>query len=147
MIEVDAQMVLQYRITLKWKDSRVKFRNLKHDAFLNTVGTDDAAKIWYPKVVFYNTREKEKTEVTDSCISFPEKMTYLFNTFLFSTTKNHLLPFSRMEIQPSALLKKSKMTIFIWDLKMSSFLFRTIQLVSYAIMIWQPIHLTNKSAV
>ena len=91
MIEVDAEMVLQYRMTLKWKDSRVKFRNLKHDAFLNTVGTDDAAKIWYPKIVFYNTREKEKTEVTDSSTSFLEKMTYLNDTLLFQYNDKSLI--------------------------------------------------------
>ena len=61
--EVDAAMVLQYRLTLRWRDSRVKFRNLKKKNFLNTVGREDAAKIWYPQVVFYNTREMEETKV------------------------------------------------------------------------------------
>ena len=63
LIEVESAMVLQYRMTLMWKDQRLKFRNLKEDTFLNTVGREDAAKIWYPKVVFYNTREMEETEV------------------------------------------------------------------------------------
>ena len=61
--EVNAAMVLQYRMTLRWRDSRIKFRNLKKENFLNTVGREDAAKIWYPQVVFYNTREMEETKV------------------------------------------------------------------------------------
>ena len=65
--ENDAAMVLQYRMTLRWRDSRVKFRNLKKENFLNTVGREDAAKIWYPQIVFYNTREMEETKVKDTC--------------------------------------------------------------------------------
>ena len=63
MKEVDAAMVLQFRMTLRWKDSRVDFRNLKGEHFMNTVGRDDAAKIWYPQIVFYNTRTMEETKV------------------------------------------------------------------------------------
>ena len=47
-------------------DSRVRYRNLKSYEYLNTLGSTDAAKIWHPKVVFYNTRDMEKTKV--SCI-------------------------------------------------------------------------------
>ena len=61
--EVDESMVLKYRMTLKWKDSRVKFRNLKKENYLNTLSTDEAGKIWYPKVIFYNTRDSEETKV------------------------------------------------------------------------------------
>ena len=61
--EVDESMVLKYRMTLKWKDSRVKFRNLKKENYLNTLSTDEAGKIWYPKVIFYNTRDTEETKV------------------------------------------------------------------------------------
>ena len=53
LVEVESEMSLQYRLTLIWKDSRVSFRNLKEDTYLNTVGNEDAVKIWYPQVVFY----------------------------------------------------------------------------------------------
>ena len=59
--EVDSIMTLQYTLTLKWMDSRVTFRNLKYDTFLNTIDTQDASKIWYPKLLFYNTEDKEDT--------------------------------------------------------------------------------------
>ena len=63
LVEVDESMVLKYRMTLKWKDSRVKFRNLKKENYLNTLSSDEAGKIWYPKVIFYNTRDTEETKV------------------------------------------------------------------------------------
>ena len=63
LIEVEEVMVMQYRITLRWRDSRVEFRNLKRDTYLNTVSTEDAAKIWYPQVIFYNTKDMKATKV------------------------------------------------------------------------------------
>ena len=59
--EVESIMTLQYTLTLKWMDGRVTFRNLKSDTFLNTIDTQDASKIWYPKLLFYNTEDKEDT--------------------------------------------------------------------------------------
>ena len=63
LIEVNTEMALQYRLTLRWRDSRLKFRHLKENTYLNTIGREDALKVWHPKVVFYNTKEKEKTKV------------------------------------------------------------------------------------
>ena len=53
--EVKDAMELRYKMTLEWRDSRIKFKNLKKDAFLNTVSRTDAELIWYPQIVFYNT--------------------------------------------------------------------------------------------
>ena len=64
LIEVDAIMTLQYKLSFKWMDSRISFQNLKAYDFLNTVGSYDARKIWHPNVVFYNTRDMEQTKVT-----------------------------------------------------------------------------------
>ena len=68
LVEVESEMSLQYRLTLIWKDSRVSFRNLKEDTFLNTVGREDAGKIWYPKVIFYNTKDMEETKYNDKSV-------------------------------------------------------------------------------
>ena len=62
--DVKGIMTLQYQLTLKWKDSRTSFRNLKDMTFLNTLDNKDAAKIWYPQVVLYNTEKRETTEVS-----------------------------------------------------------------------------------
>lgn len=69
--DVNGAMLLQYRLTLLWRDSRLKFRNVKEQQFLNTVHTDESAKVWTPKLVFYNTEEMEETEVTfkKTCIT------------------------------------------------------------------------------
>ena len=63
LIEVDAIMTLQYKLSFKWMDSRITFQNLKSFDFLNTVATYDAQKIWHPNVVFFNTRDMEQTKV------------------------------------------------------------------------------------
>ena len=63
LIEVDAIMTLQYKLSFKWMDSRISFQNLKSYDFLNTVSSNDAGKIWHPKVMFFNTREMEQTKV------------------------------------------------------------------------------------
>ena len=89
--EVDAIMTLQYRLSFKWMDSRVKYRNLKSYEYLNTLGSTDAAKIWHPKVVFYNTRDMEKTKVFNSAIYFMVHKILHFISFIYSM----------MKIQPS----------------------------------------------
>ena len=61
--DVDGAMHLQYRLTLSWRDLRLRYKNLKEQQFLNTVHSDESAKIWTPKLVFYNTEEMVETEV------------------------------------------------------------------------------------
>ena len=61
--EVDAIMTLQYKLSFKWKDSRISFQNLKSHDFLNSVGSFDAKKIWHPNVLFFNTKDMEQTKV------------------------------------------------------------------------------------
>ena len=63
LIEVDSVMTVIFKLTLRWRDSRATFQNLKKKSFLNMVGRDDASKIWYPRVIFYNTRNMEETQV------------------------------------------------------------------------------------
>ena len=92
--EVESEMRLQYRITLKWKDPRVTFRNLKEDTYLNTVGNDDAAKIWYPQVVFYNTKDMEETKVIIVIIDyFGEKLINF--TFFFKYNDKSVITVNR----------------------------------------------------
>ena len=62
--DVDGEILLQYRLTLLWRDLRLRFRNLKQQHFLNTVLSGDSERMWIPKVVFYNTKEMEESEVT-----------------------------------------------------------------------------------
>ena len=56
-------MKLQFKLQLSWYDPRVTFLNLKKDSHMNSLTNEDATKVWYPKVTFYNTEEMEETEV------------------------------------------------------------------------------------
>ena len=61
--EVDSEIGVQYNLMMSWTDSRLTFWNLKAESYLNTVSRQDAVKVWYPKLQFYNTKEKEETKV------------------------------------------------------------------------------------
>merc|ERR1712214_277991 len=92
-------MVLQYRMTLRWRDSRVKFRNLKKENFLNTVGREDAAKIWYPQLTFYNTKDMEETKYNDKSVITIQRngtatispLKALQNDHIYSGVENELI--------------------------------------------------------
>ena len=60
--EVASVLKLQYHLVLTWRDPRLKFRNLKKDTHQNS-GADN---IWYPKLVFFNTMEKDDTKVIEN---------------------------------------------------------------------------------
>ena len=61
--EVDSSITIQFTTNLKWREAQLRFKNLKKERFLNTVSTKDAEKIWYPKLLFFNTRYKVTTTV------------------------------------------------------------------------------------
>ncbi len=64
--EVDSTILVQFGMTLKWRQAELTFRNLKGEMFMNTLTTSDVEKIWYPKLLFFNTRYKKSTEVSFS---------------------------------------------------------------------------------
>ena len=61
--EVGSEIGVQYKLIMSWTDPRLTFWNLKAESYLNTVSNQDALKVWYPKLQFYNTKEKEETKV------------------------------------------------------------------------------------
>ena len=61
--EVGSEIGVQYNLMMSWTDSRLTFWNLKAESYLNTVRREDAVKVWYPRLEFYNTKEKEETKV------------------------------------------------------------------------------------
>ena len=48
--EVESLMTLQFELSIKWRDPRVTFLNLKRQAHLNLLGPDDISQIWYHKI-------------------------------------------------------------------------------------------------
>ena len=61
--EVKSQVQLQFGMVLYWRDSRLKYNNLRDATHLNTVSEANVKKLWYPKVVFYNTNHKIESNV------------------------------------------------------------------------------------
>ena len=58
------QFSVKFKLTMSWIDPRLTFLNLKEDASMNIVAPTEAAKIWYPVVVFINTRKMDLSKVT-----------------------------------------------------------------------------------
>ena len=60
--EVDHSIHLQFKITLQWKENRVKYQNLKKETSLNSL-TDMTGHLWLPYVIYENTDQKESTRL------------------------------------------------------------------------------------
>ena len=58
---------VQFDLLIVWQDPRLTYRNLKEESFMNIVSTSEGESIWYPVLVFKNTRGKDKSLV---CIIF-----------------------------------------------------------------------------
>ena len=63
MEEVHHSIDFQFQITLRWKDNRVKFHNLKEDTSLNALTDAEIAELWLPLVIYDNTDQKETTRL------------------------------------------------------------------------------------
>ena len=53
----------QFEITLKWKESRATYHNLKQKRSLNSLNEGDIQRLWLPLVVYANTDQKETTRL------------------------------------------------------------------------------------
>ena len=62
--EIDHKIDFKFEITLEWRENnRVVYHNLKQDASLNALSTDDIDKLWRPLVIYDNTDQKEMTRL------------------------------------------------------------------------------------
>lgn len=61
--EVAELFSVKFKLTMSWIDLRLTFLNLKEDSSMNIVGPTQAAEIWYPIVVFINTRKMDLSKV------------------------------------------------------------------------------------
>ena len=58
---------VKFKLDMKWKDSRLKFINLKEDVYTNIVPPEEADKIWLPPpVMFLNTDNLDKATVSNN---------------------------------------------------------------------------------
>ena len=61
--EEDYSIDIQFSITLKWKENRAKFQNLKNRTSLNALKKEEIEKLWLPKVIYENTDQKDTTRL------------------------------------------------------------------------------------
>ena len=54
---------VQFDLLIVWEDPRLTYRNLKEESFMNIVSTSEGESIWYPVLVFKNTRDKDESLV------------------------------------------------------------------------------------
>ena len=61
--ETDHSIHLQFEISMKWKENRVRYLNLKSEASLNLLSEKDTRTLWLPLVIYQNTDQKESTRL------------------------------------------------------------------------------------
>ena len=59
--EVAQILKLKFRLSLKWRDARVSFYNIKTNEVLNSLTFDEQLILWTPTIVFWNTEKQLKT--------------------------------------------------------------------------------------
>ena len=72
--EVDGYFQVQFYLTMKWFESRLRFNNLKDNIDLNNFLPSENAAIWVPELIFENTEEKPSTTIDDKTSIKIEKM-------------------------------------------------------------------------
>ena len=61
--EVASTISLQFQLDMKWKDSRLTFKNLKKENHFNALSAEEISDIWHPVIIFENTESMLKTLV------------------------------------------------------------------------------------
>ena len=61
--EEDHSIELQFEITMEWKEIRATYHNLKPEAYLNALSSDEVEQLWLPLVIYVNTDQKETTRL------------------------------------------------------------------------------------
>ena len=63
VLEVEKIFRVNYKLTMKWRDTRLRFFNLKKESYLNILSLNESLSIWYPIAVFQNTLNSDKSKV------------------------------------------------------------------------------------
>ena len=61
--EGDYSIEIQFEITMKWRENRATYHNLKDRDSLNALPQEDFERLWLPKVIYENTDQKESTRL------------------------------------------------------------------------------------
>ena len=90
---------LQLILGMKWFDGRLNFNNLRDKKSLNVMGPTEKSSIWFPAVVFENTKDKINTVVDNKAVLVVEKAgsgkpvddTITENKLLYDGDKNPII--------------------------------------------------------
>ena len=66
VVDIDEEnsfVEIQFRITLKWKETRASYYNLKKHAILNILSEKNLEQLWLPELVYENTDQKDSTRI------------------------------------------------------------------------------------
>ena len=58
----------EFTVTLRWRDERLSFNNLRAESNMNSVTPAETEKIWFPEFYFDNTEEKVMAVIDDSAV-------------------------------------------------------------------------------
>ena len=96
--EVGQTFTAQFSLSISWLDFRLELFNMKEDMHMNTLTAGERESIWFPKLVFSNTKEKELTKNDDASYSLAMRendfefssMTSTDNIYMFKGSGNQL---------------------------------------------------------
>ena len=71
--EINEVLETKFVLTMKWKDFRISFHNLKEETSTNTLTKAERASIWVPKLVYINTKDNQVTKMDDSVFTEIER--------------------------------------------------------------------------
>ena len=69
----ELQFIANFELSLRWKDQRLKYKNLNNITNLNKIEIDDRDRMWKPSVDFKNAVEPKTTEVDSKTSMFIHK--------------------------------------------------------------------------
>ena len=97
---------VNYQLNMKWRDSRLRFFNLKNESVLNMVTLNESDAIWYPVAIFQNTLSRDESKVI--LIAIECEKCWIFNTFQHdSRSKLTILRSGNFFISPKEELRNN----------------------------------------
>ena len=100
IVEITDLFEVKFRLYLKWKDSRLRYRNLKRNANLNVLRGESQGELWAPETIFRNTKDSDRSKIDgESLIKALPNTQYVFkqseksevqNTHYFHGSENFL---------------------------------------------------------
>ena len=100
--EVQSLLTLKLKLTLKWIDVRLKYRNLDKSSDMNTITPYELEEIWTPDLMFANTKNSRVVNLRNKSSVAIEIIKGNLHTFLEGSFFLNLIPednFFQMTVQ------------------------------------------------